>query len=88
MAQAIVTKFFGATNNKGARIRISSWLGNKYYSYNYSSNTPHTEAFNQWLKEANEQLCSKYGPDAQFKLASDTYGVSMPDDSGYCFIIE
>lgn len=87
MSQAIVTKFFGATNNKCARIQVKSWLGNKYYSYDYSADQPHTVAFNQWLKETNAKMVEKYGDGMNYKLVSGE-AASMPDDSGYCFIIK
>jgi hypothetical protein len=91
MAQAIVTKYFGATETKGSRIQVKSWLGTKYYSYDYAAERPHTEAFNQWLKETNERMIKQYGSecphDGYFKLVSQE-AASMPDDSGYCFIIE
>lgn len=87
MAQAIVTKFFGATNTKGARIQVKSFLGTKYYSFDYASNKPHTEAFNQWLKETNAKFVEEYGYDMNYKLVSGE-AASMPDDRGYCFVIE
>lgn len=91
MSQAIVTKYFGATNSKGARIQVKSWLGTKYYSYDYSSNQPHTEAFKQWLEETNKSMVEKYGTecpyDGYFKLVSGE-AACMPDDTGYVFIIE
>lgn len=81
MAQAIVTKFFGATDTKDARIQVKSWLGTKYYGYCDSTNNPHTFAFEQWLAETNKRLGCNYN------LTSGR-AASMPDESGYCFIIE
>lgn len=88
MAQAIVTKYFGATNTKDARIQVKSWLGTKYYSYDYSASSPHTEAFNQWLDEVNKELQARWDDETlSYRLVSDE-AASMPDDSGYCFIIK
>ncbi len=84
MAQAIVTKFIAPTNSRGARIKVSSWQGNKFYSYDYAANDPHKAAFELWLKEKNEQMAKDYEKENWFSLIA--YG-SNPDGTGNTYIV-
>lgn len=87
--QTITTKFLPATNNRGCRIKVTSWLGSKTYSYDYAAHEPHSAAFEQYLQELNEKMAKKYGTecpaDGWFKLVATG---SLPDTSGYAFIIK
>ena len=89
MAQAIVTKFYGATNTRGARIKVTSWQGSKFYSYDYSASCPHKAAFEQWLEDKNAQMAKDYGTEAPavgwFKLVAEG---NSPDGTGNTYIIE
>ncbi len=84
MAQAIVTKFIAPTNSRGARIKVSSWQGNKFYSYDYAANDAHKAAFELWLKEKNEQMAKDYEVENWFSLAAEG---SNPDGTGNTYII-
>lgn len=89
MTKAIITKFFGPTNSKGARIQVKSWLGTKYYSYDYSADCAHTAAFSEWLQEVNTEMAKEYGSEAPvsgwFKQVAKG---NNPCGTGYTFIIE
>ncbi len=84
MSQAIVTKFIAPTNSRGARIKVSSWQGNKFYSYDYAANDAHKAAFELWLKEKNEQMAKDYEVENWFSLAAEG---SNPDGTGNTYII-
>lgn len=84
MAQAIVTKFIAPTNSRGARIKVSSWQGNKFYSYDYAANDAHKAAFDLWLTEKNEQMEREYGIENWFSISD--WG-SNPDGTGNTYII-
>jgi len=89
MAQAIATKFFGATDTRGARIQVKSWRGTKYYSYDYSASCPHQAAFDEWLNEVNQEMKKEYGSecphDGWFKVVAKG---NEPGGCGYVFIIQ
>lgn len=77
MARAIITKYMPATNNKGSRIQVKSWLGTKYYPYEHAAQNAHAHACVQWLGEHGYE----------YKLVCQDLA-SMPDGSGYVFIVE
>lgn len=79
--QTVTTKYLPATNTRGARIKVSSWLGNKTFSYDYSASCAHEAAFNEWLNEEN-----RIWPDgSKYKLVAKG---SLPDGRGYGFIVK
>lgn len=79
--QTVTTKYLPATNTRGARIKVSSWLGNKTFSFDYAANCAHEAAFNEWLNEEN-----KIWPNGkEYKLVAKG---RLPDDRGYGFIVE
>ena len=90
--QTVTTKYLPATNTRGSRIKVSSWLGNKTFSYDYSASCAHEAAFNEWLKEQNERIafeCHSNNEKAKsgewFKLVAKG---SLPDGRGYGFIVK
>ncbi len=86
--QAVITKFLCPTNTRGARIKVTSWLGSSTYSYDYVAECSHAAAFEQWLAETNNRMAKKYdcvGDAPWFKVVAKG---SSPDGSGYVFIIE
>lgn len=87
--QTITTKFLPATETRGCRIKVTSWLGSKTYSYDYAANEPHLAAFEKYLEMINKEMAKKYGTecpaDGWFKLVASG---SLPDTSGYAFIIK
>ena len=92
--QTITTKFLPATNTRGCRIKVTSWLGSKTYSYDYQASdvdSAHKSAFDEYLLKLNERM-KELHPDCQeaiegrwFKLVAYA---SLPDSSGYAFIIK
>ncbi len=86
--QAVITKFLGPTNTRGARIKVTSWLGSSTYSYDYEAALPHEEAFIQWLAETNKRMAKKYdcvGDEPWFKAVAKG---NSPDGTGYVFIVK
>ena len=88
--QTIVTKYFAPTNTRGSRIKVTSWLGSKTYTWDYALDVEdnHNKAFYQWLEEQNKEMASKY-PDTKddewFKMVAKG---NMPDGSGYAYVIK
>lgn len=87
--QVIITKFISPTNTRGARIKVTSWQGSKFYSYDYAATCAHEAAFNEWLNEKNAQMLKDYGTECStegwFKMVAKG---NLPDDSGYGFVIQ
>lgn len=87
--QTITTKFLPATNNRGCRIKVTSWLGSKTYSYDYAANEPHLAAFENYLEKLNKDMAEKDGTecpaDGWFKLVA---WAGLPDSRGCAFIIK
>ena len=90
--QTVTTKYLPATNTRGSRIKVSSWLGNKTFSYDYSASCAHEAAFNEWLKEQNAAAADGLDTelaggsnDNWFKLVAKG---SLPDGKGYGFIVK
>ena len=54
--QTVTTKYMPANNTRGSCIKVSSWLGNKTFSYDYSASCAHEAAFNEWLNEEKQDL--------------------------------
>lgn len=84
--QAITTKYLAPTNTRGSRIKVSSWLGSKTYSYDHASAVPHNTAFNQWLEDTNKELKAKHEWHKGFEQVGDCG--SLPDGTGYAFLIK
>lgn len=92
--QTIITKFLPATDTRGCRIKVTSWLGSKTYSYDYNApdvDGAHKSAFDEYLTNLNDDMRKRH-PDCQeavegrwFKLVASG---AMPDTSGYAFIIK
>lgn len=85
MAQAIVTKYFGATSSRGARIQVKGWWATKYYSYDYAADDAHEATFTAWLKEANSALWADDSKHLHFKKVGKGCN---PCGNGYTFIIQ
>lgn len=84
--QTVTTKYLPATNTRGARIKVSSWLGNKTFSYDYAANCAHEAAFNEWLDGTNKAMHLRHGDNHDgFKLVAKG---SLPDGKGYGFIVK
>ncbi|AMR57402.1 hypothetical protein vB_PsyM_KIL3b_0157 [Pseudomonas phage vB_PsyM_KIL3b] len=86
MAQVIVTKHFGPTNTKGSRIQVKSWLKTSYVSWDYSFTLEqnHAKAVEEVLHEMNKERSSFDCAAAWTVVGSG----SMPDGSGYGFVVE
>lgn len=92
--QTIITKFIPATNTRGCRIKVTSWLGSKTYSYDYQATDvdgAHKSAFNEYLSNLNEQMKERH-PACQEAIEGNWFKLvayaSLPDTSGYAFIIK
>lgn len=72
MAQAITTKFLGATYTRGARIKASSWLGSVTVSYNYAleSSENHLAAIKALLAKISKER------EVNFEILGETVGAS------------
>ena len=52
--KAIVSKFFGPGNVRGARIKVQAeGVKARFYSYNYSASDAHKSAVDQFCREMN-----------------------------------
>lgn len=75
--QAIITKFYGPTNTKGARIKAECNSGSVFVAYEYGLNTQD----NHW--QAAKALIAKQGwQDWDSKWIAG----GSPDGKGYCFV--
>lgn len=77
--QTVTTKYLPATNTRGARIKVSSWLGNKTFSYDHAASCAHEAAFNEWLECVNKTI-----PHDGFRLMAKG---SLPGGKGYGFTV-
>lgn len=77
--QTIITKYLGPTNTRGSRIKVTSWLGSKTFSYDYGASCAHKAAFQQYLQHLQEKEGISY-----VLLAEG----GMPDSTGRAFIVQ
>lgn len=77
--QTITTKYIAPTNTKGSRIKVTSWLGSKTFSYDHSASCAHKAAFEEYM----EYLQSKTG--VSYTLVAEG---GMPEGTGKAFIIK
>lgn len=77
--QTIITKYLGPTDTKGSRVKVTSWMGSKTFSYNAGSSNPHKEAFEQYM----QHLQAKEG--INYVLLAEG---AMPDSTGRAFIVQ
>lgn len=87
MAHAIITKFLGPTNTKGARIKATSEYGSITVGYHSAPDDKQgCEARNRW---AAEQLIVKMNQERDLDLGiwylTEPDGLYMPDGTGYAF---
>lgn len=89
--QAVITKYIGPTNTRGARIKIDSWYGSKTYPYDYNSNEAHDVAFGEWLEDINAKMRLEH-PDSQLAQEGQWFKKvsrgAHPSGTGYVFIIK
>ena len=80
--QAIVTKYHGPTNSRGARISAKAWAGRVSIPY------PHELNSEQGHEKAARALMAKFNwfTDTKRKVRLACGG--MPDTTGYAFVIE
>jgi hypothetical protein len=73
--QAIITKFLGPTNTKGARIKATSWDGSITIAYPYNGDVGHIQA-------AQCLIAKLQSPEdiSMWRLGA------MPDGSGFAFV--
>jgi len=85
---AIVAKFHGPTNSRGARIGVSSQRGRRFYPYNYalSGAEAAAEAVEQYLAEILSADQAEHGPDAQGWGTIADYSVGTLPDGSYVFV--
>jgi len=72
--QAIVTKFIGPTNTKGARIRVSAAAGRMFVNWDHALGVDGNH------KAAAQALAAKFG------WSGNWYGGSLPDDTGNAYV--
>lgn len=96
MAQAIVTKYLGATNTNGPRIQVKSWLATTVISYprHEEGMRAHLFAITEHIGHI-EAIANRDGGKIQYtiimpecvELERDYMG-AMPDQSGYVVLVE
>lgn len=88
--QTIITKYLAPTNTRGSRIKVTSWMGSKTYSYDYAAACAHTSAFEQYLGMINAEMAEKYPANLQIEGGwfKPVANASLPDGTGYAFIIK
>jgi hypothetical protein len=72
--QAITTKYFGASNVKGARIKATAAAGSIYHHRDDALSIEANHA------AAAEALANKFGWRGSWAMGG------LPDDRGYCFV--
>lgn len=79
--QTIITKYLGPTNSRGGRIVAKCWNGKKTVSYDHSLNADanHKAAADALIADLKERT----GIDWTIIATG-----SVPDDTGYAFIIQ
>lgn len=89
--QTVITKFLPVTNNLGARIKVTGNQITKTFSYDYGAVEPHKAAFDAWLELVNYRMAVAH-PNCQQSLEGCWLKLvayaSLPDNSGYAFIIK
>ena len=77
MSQAIITKFLGPTNSRGARIKVISFSGSIIVNWDhaFSVGENHIHAANALMRKRGWDNCIFHG------------GL-LPDDTGYAFVAE
>lgn len=91
MKQAIVTKFLGPTDHRGARVKATCEAGSVTVSWDYGrGNASGEDDVSANHRHAATVLASKLGwiqredgPECSNMLR----GGSMPGDAGYCFLV-
>ncbi len=73
--QAIVTKFIGATNTRGARVKATAQANNMTLAWDYQLHVPENHA------RAAQALAIKLGWEGAF------VGGGTPDDKGYAYVM-
>lgn len=83
MAQAIITKFVGPTDKRASRVSVKGWITSAMYKWDESLSVEenHAVAAGHYVYELNKERAG----DFQWCIVS---GGSMPDSSGYAFIID
>lgn len=74
--QAIVTKYLGATNFRGSRVKATAYAGSVTVSWDDALDVQENHA------KAAQALAAKWGWDEH----ADFAGGSLPDDRGYAFV--
>lgn len=83
MRQAIVTKYHGPTNSKGARISAKAQAGRIYVPWDYA-----LDVFENH-KAAAKVFADKYGWNEKERGAPVKFhGGALPDGTGYVFVNE
>lgn len=77
MRQAIVTKYLGPTNHRGARIVAKAQAGRLAVPWEDAWDVDANHAY------AARMLAERYGWTEHSTLA----GGALPDDTGYCFVL-
>lgn len=82
MAQALITKFVAPTDKRGPRVSVKGWINSALYQWDeaLSVEENHSIAAAHYVYELNKERAGDY----QWSIIS---GGSMPDSSGYAFII-
>lgn len=90
MAFLIVSKYFGATNTKGARIQVKSWKRTTYFNWDYTLSVElnHIRAIREHIARISEEAMREY------KIVGDVDGApayefmgATPDGSGSSVIV-
>lgn len=96
MAQAIITKYLPATNTRGPRIQVKSWLATTVIAYpkHEEGMRAHLFAITEHIGHI-EEIANRDGGKIQYtvimpacaELERDYMG-AMPDQSGYAVLVE
>lgn len=90
MAFLIVSKYFGATNTKGARVQVKSWKRTTYFNWNHALSVElnHISAIREHVACISEEAMREY------KIVGDVDGApayefmgATPDGSGSSVIV-
>lgn len=93
MAQAIITKFLGPTNTKGARIKASTGLENAANSvttgyHSMDGNLSNEERYRSVAQELVDKINAESDRCVSMWVLQEFTGLSMPSSDGYAFGME
>lgn len=94
MAQAIVSKFFGPTNTRGARIQVTSWQGKTTFAYDYGleASDNHLAAIKEHIAKISKDATNRIDSPIEYKIIGESENYwefmgAVPAGNGYIVVV-